>query len=237
MWFSTRLFLLALIPAAVLRAQEPTPSPTPEATPAPSASPSPTAAPASDAPAESTPAPDATAPAAEATPAPEATPAATPAEDVIPIENAPQTAPVDGGAPLDTQDIAPALPDAAYTDPNAIISDEPPAPPSLPAAVENLQQKERLTNIRYKEVRVQADKDPKVANLFEQSEKASSPESKRAALREYYRLLFARMVAIDKSLEAKCAQMEAAYLRRLAQERIEPTIPLNPPPTPEPLGN
>jgi hypothetical protein len=29
--------------------------------------------------------------------------------------------------------------------------------------------------------------------------------------------------------------METAYLRRLAQERLEPTIPLNPPPTPEPL--
>lgn len=225
MWFSIRLFLLALIPATLLRAQEPTPSPTPEATPTPTATPAPEAAP------EATPTP------AEATPTPEATPSPTPAEDVIPIEGTPQPTAADGGAPLDTQDIAPALPDAAYTDPNAIISDEPPAPPSLPAAVENLQQKERLTNIRYREVRVQADKDPKVANLFEQSEKASSPEAKRAALREYYRLLFTKMVAIDKSLEAKCAQMEAAYLRRLAQERIEPTIPLNPPPTPEPLSN
>lgn len=232
MWFSIRLFLLALIPATLLRAQEPTPSPTPEATPTPSATPAPEAAP------EATPTPaDAASAPAEATPTPEATPSPTPAEDVIPIEGAPQPSAADGGAPLDTQDIAPALPDAAYTDPNAIISDEPPAPPSLPAAVENLQQKERLTSIRYKEVRVQADKDPKVVNLFEQSEKASSPEAKRAALREYYRLLFTKMVAIDKSLEAKCAQMEAAYLRRLAQERIEPTIPLNPPPTPEPLGN
>lgn len=231
MWFSIRLLVLALISATVVRAQEPTSTPTPEATPTPTATPAPESA------TEPTPTPAEAAPSPEATPAPEATPTPTPAEDVIPIESAPQTAPVDGGAPLDTQDIAPALPDAAYTDPNAIISDEPPAPPSLPVAVENLQQKERLISIRYKEVRVQADKDPKVANLFEQSEKAPSPEAKRAALREYYRLLFAKMVSIDKSLEAKCAQMEAAYLRRLAQERIEPTIPLNPPPTPEPLGN
>jgi hypothetical protein len=29
--------------------------------------------------------------------------------------------------------------------------------------------------------------------------------------------------------------MEDAYIRRLAQDRLEPTIPLNPPPTPEPI--
>lgn len=224
MWFSIRLFVLALITATALRAQE-TPSPSPTATPAatPEATPSPSASPASS---ETTTAP-------EATPTPEASPSPSPQEDIIPIEGAP----ADSGAPLDTQDIAPALPDAAYTDPNAIIPDEPPAPPTLPTAVENLQQKERLTSIRYREVRVQAEKDPKVVNMAEQAEKAPSPEAKRAAQREYYRLLFRKMVSIDKSLEEKCALMEAAYLRRLAQERIEPTIPLNPPPTPEPLSN
>jgi hypothetical protein len=55
-------------------------------------------------------------------------------------------------------------------------------------------------------------------------------------MREYYRLLFKKIVAIDKSLAEKCKVMETAYLRRLAQERLEPTIPLNPPPTPEPLN-
>ena len=40
---------------------------------------------------------------------------------------------------------------------------------------------------------------------------------------------------IDPALEKKCKMMEEAYIRRLAQTRLEPTIPLNPPPTPKPL--
>jgi hypothetical protein len=144
------------------------------------------------------------------------------------------------GIPLDTQDLSPALPsanipDAAFTDPNAIIPDEAPAPPAMPVAVESAQEKARLLTIRYRDVRVQADKDPKVLRMFERSNEAKTDEDKRAALREYYRLLFAKMVSIDKNLEERCRIMEQAYLRRLAQERLEPTIPLNPPPTPEPL--
>ncbi|MGA7213561.1 MAG: hypothetical protein WBX20_05070, partial [Terrimicrobiaceae bacterium] len=83
---------------------------------------------------------------------------------------------------------------------------------------------------------VQADKDPKVISLLQQAEQARTFEEQRAALREYYRLLFKKIVAIDKSLAEKCRVMEIAYIRRLAQERLEPTIPLNPPPTPEPLN-
>lgn len=147
---------------------------------------------------------------------------------------------MEGGAPLDTSPIAPepidqAMPDAAFTDPNAIIPDV--APPSMPTALDNEQEKARALSIRYREVRVKVEKDPKVASLFSQAETAKSDEDKRAALREYYRLLFKKMVEIDKTLEARCKTMEDAYIRRLAQTRLEPTIPLNPPPTPEPLGN
>lgn len=145
------------------------------------------------------------------------------------------------GVPLETQDLSPALPsatipDAAFTDPNAIVPDEAPAPPSMPQAVESAQEKARELTIRYRDVRVQADKDPKVLRMYERSTEAKTDEDKRAALREYYRLLFAKMISIDKNLEERCRTMEQAYLRRLAQERLEPTIPLNPPPTPEPLS-
>jgi hypothetical protein len=143
-----------------------------------------------------------------------------------------------GGAPLDTQDLAPsidqAMPDDAFTAPNAVIPDE--APPPVGQALDNAQERLRLQSIRYKEVRIQVEKDPKVKSLLSQSVSAKTPEDKRAALREYYRLLFKKMVAVDKSLESKCAEMEHAYIRRLAQERLEPTIPLNPPPTPEPIN-
>ena len=83
---------------------------------------------------------------------------------------------------------------------------------------------------------MQVEKDPKVMSLFEQAEKAKTFEDQRAAMREYYRLLFKKISTVDKSLADKCKVMETAYLRRLAQERLEPTIPLNPPPTPEPLN-
>ncbi|HVQ20560.1 MAG TPA: hypothetical protein VMS23_05855 [Terrimicrobiaceae bacterium] len=152
--------------------------------------------------------------------------------DVIPME---------GGAPLETKEIGPAHPDEAMPEeplaqPNAIIPDERPAgPPAVPPSFESAQEKARQVSIRYREVRVQAEKDPKVVSLFEQAERAKTFEDQRAALREYYRLLFKKIASIDKSLAEKCKVMEVAYIRRLAQERLEPTIPMNPPPTPEPL--
>lgn len=211
------MFLVLLSTAAVFAQEAASPTPTPDATPAPAETPA--ASPATT-PGEPI-SPEAPAP-------PEATPSATP--DVIPME----------GAPLDTQNIAPlpsidqAMPDDAFTLPNAVIPDE--APPAIGQSLDNAQEKARLQNIRYKEVRVQVEKDPKVKSLFDQSVSARTQEDKRAALREYYRLLFKKIVAVDKSLEDKCRNLEAAYLRRLAQDRLEPTIPLNPPPTPEPLN-
>ena len=65
---------------------------------------------------------------------------------------------------------------------------------------------------------------------------ARSLEDQRAALREYYRRIFAHISKQDKSLANKCKGLEDAYLRRLAQYRLEPTNPLNPPPTPEPIN-
>lgn len=152
----------------------------------------------------------------------------------------PPPLPPSEGVPLETQDLSPPLPsgsvpDAAFTDPNAIVPDAAPLPPAMPQAAESAQEKARLQNIRYREVRVTADKDPQILRMLERSNLAKTDEDKRAALREYYRMLFAKMISIDKSLEAKCRLMEAAYIRRLAQDRLEPTIPLNPPPTPEPL--
>lgn len=149
---------------------------------------------------------------------------------------------MEGGAPLDTREIAPGrpdegMPDEGITEPEALVPDVGPvSPPPAPVTFESTQEKARQLSIRYREVRVQADKDPKVVSLREQAEQARTLENQRAAMREYYRLLFKKIASIDKSLTDKCKVMETAYLRRLAQERLEPTIPLNPPPTPEPLN-
>jgi hypothetical protein len=230
MWCPFRFLCLFLLTAALAVAEEsPSPTPAPEATPAapPEASASPAPSPETTATPEATPG---------GTPPAEPTPSPTPgsAPDVIPLEVGPS------GAPLETQDLAPlpaidaAMPDDAFTQPNAVIPDAP--PPPVGQTLDNAQEKLRLQSIRYKEVRTAVDKDPKVLSLRQQADRAKTPEDKRAALREYYRLLFKKMVAMDKSLEDKCREMEGAYLRRLAQDRLEPTIPLNPPPTPEPLN-
>jgi len=238
MWSMLRLLIAVLIPVGALLAQE-QPSPTPAA----GASPSPIPAPASEAsPSPSlVPAPDAS-PSPSLVPAPDASPELSPEPLASPSPAAGDVIPMEGGAPLDTKDIAPArtgeaMPDEAYAYPDALIPDEGPVgPPAMPATFESAQEKARQLSIRYREGRVQAEKDPKVISLLDQAGQAKTLEDQRAAMREYYRLLFKKIVSIDKSLAEKCKVMETAYIRRLAQERLEPTIPLNPPPTPEPLN-
>jgi hypothetical protein len=155
----------------------------------------------------------------------------------------PTLEPSSEGAPLTTEDVIPllppadiALPDDAFTDPNAIIPDEAPLAPPPAVVVESEAEKQRELNIRYREVRVKAEQDPQVARMLERADEATTLEDRRAALREYYRLLFKKITALDSSLKVKSTIMEEAYIRRLAQTRLEPTIPLNPPPTPEPLN-
>ncbi len=128
------------------------------------------------------------------------------------------------------------MPDEAFTDPNAIIPDELPPLPPPSVAIESDNEKQRELAVLYRNVRVKADKDPQIVAMREKADAATSMEDRRAALREYYRMLFKKIVAIDKSLKAKAEIMEEAYIRRLAQTRLEPTIPLNPPPTPEPIN-
>ena len=126
--------------------------------------------------------------------------------------------------------------DAAFADPNAVIPTDSGTSSAPGAAGPSAQEIQRKNKVRYQEVRVQVEKDPAVRSLKEQSRTAKTFEGERAALREYYRLLFKKMKKVDKDLTDHCDMMEKAYLARLGQMRIEPTIPLNPPPTPVPLS-
>lgn len=150
--------------------------------------------------------------------------------------------PVDGdlGLPLDGMDFLPTgevSPDE-IPDPNLLFADDlfpgdlPPPPPSV---AENQFERERKLRVRYQEVKFEALKDQSIREMKERADRARTDEDKRAALREHYRMLFAKMVSIDPELIERCVLMERAYMNRLAQFRVEPTIPLNPPPTPEPL--
>lgn len=197
------------------------------------------------------PTPTPPAPEATATPAPEATPqAATESVDLTATSQEFLEIPGEPGQPgeaaLVEEEIsltgempAPAETDQDYIDPNALVPDLPAAPAPIDprtAALAGAEQ-ERKLKVAYREARTKAEKDAAIISLREKAETAKTFEGERAAYREYYRALFRKMRQLDKSLAKKCDLMEKTYLAKLAQTRIEPTIPLEPPPKPEPLAN
>ncbi len=133
----------------------------------------------------------------------------------------------------------PADADTSITDPNDLmpldISTE--APADTAARLMATDEQEIKVKIRYKETRLKVEKTPALEALLAKAKAARTFESERAAYREYYRELFRRIKKLDSTLAKKCDAMETAYLSRLAQTRIEPTIPLEPPPKPVPLAN
>jgi hypothetical protein len=192
-----------------------------------------------------------------ATPDSSPTPAATPQEAALSL-NPPATAP----SPASDRDFI-KLPEASaavtkdtdvtltgevpsnsgesdtITDPNDLMPQD--SPSQLPVDAASLaaasEEQEIKVKIRYKETRLKVEKTPALEALLAKAKSARNFESERAAYREYYRELFRRMKKLDPTLTKKCDAMETAYLSRLAQTRIEPTIPLEPPPKPSPLAN
>jgi hypothetical protein len=127
----------------------------------------------------------------------------------------------------------------AITDPNDLMPQDSPSQLPVDAAefAAASEEQEIKVKIRYKETRLKVEKTPTLEALLAKAKSARNFESERAAYREYYRELFRRMKKLDPTLTKKCDAMETAYLSRLAQTRIEPTIPLEPPPKPSPLAN
>ena len=118
------------------------------------------------------------------------------------------------------------------SDPNSLIP--PPQEPEQPSPINsagNDEKQRQDQKVRYYSVKVKADKDEDLTTLLAKADKAKSDEAKRQALRQYYDLLAKRMKKIDSSLSDWIDTMHSAYLRRLDQVRIEPSIPINPPPT------
>jgi hypothetical protein len=107
-----------------------------------------------------------------------------------------------------------------------------PEQPSPINAAGNEEKQRQEQKARYYSVKVKADKDEDLTELQGKADKAKSDEAKRQALRQYYDLLAKRMKKIDPGLADWIDTMHSAYLRRLEQVRVEPTIPVNPPPVP-----
>lgn len=170
------------------------------------------------------------APAASPVPADSNAPAAvsSPAET-----NVPGAAPVgsDSNAPAANSGLGSPGQNPPPSDPNSLIP--PPAEPEQPSPVnasgnEAKQREDQKT--RYYTAKTKADKEDSLSSLQAKADRAKSDEAKRQALREYYDLLAKRMKKIDPSISDWIDTMHAAYLRRLTQVRVEPTIPVNPPP-------
>lgn len=178
---------------------------------------------------------------AEATPSP--SPQATPSDqDFINLPADPTAAATEIISDTQISLTGDALPaaesDRDYIDPNNLMPTEgapiPVDPRTLAASGE---EQEMKMKIRYQQARTKAEEDPDVASLLAKAKAAGSFEGERAAYRKYYELLFKKMRKLDNSISKKCDLMEKTYLARLAQTRIEPTIPLEPPPKPEPRAS
>lgn len=144
------------------------------------------------------------------------------AAPIDPSAEAPQ-----GGAPSN----APAAPEKSSAGeiggPTSEQTEEP-LKASTEKPLESTEKNGEQIKIRYYQVRAQVERDPEVAAIKQEANTAVSEEKKRQALRAYYELLFKKMKSIDASINNRCDIMQAAYLRRLEQVSLEPTIPLTP---------
>ncbi len=91
---------------------------------------------------------------------------------------------------------------------------------------ESVEKKKHEIKVRYNAVRTQVEKEEAVIALRQAADKATTTEGQRQTLKAYYELLFKRMKQVDPSLTERCDVMQGAYLRRLEQTTLEPTIPL-----------
>lgn len=112
-------------------------------------------------------------------------------------------------------------------DPNAGTATEVPVEETSPVNnTDSIEKKKHEIKVRYNQVRTEVDKEDAVISLRQVADKATTPEAQRQALKAYYELLFKRMRQVDPSLTERCDLMQGAYLRRIEQKSLEPTIPL-----------
>jgi hypothetical protein len=118
--------------------------------------------------------------------------------------------------------------ESSTTSPAANQTEQQATPPELPST-ESVEKKKQELKVRYYEVRTRVEKEADVSALKEKADHATTDEGKRQALRAYYALLFTKMKKVDPSISKRCDLLEKAYLHRLEQVVIQPTVPLAPP--------
>ncbi len=113
---------------------------------------------------------------------------------------------------------------------------EPPEPqiPARPPLLEDPGEAERKTRVQFRKVKAVLDRDPQLIELQAMADRASTSEDRRAARRAYYALFFQKVRKADPNLSDYADHLEKFSLFYLYQTRVEPTLPLNPPPQPQP---
>lgn len=135
--------------------------------------------------------------------------------DPVEFRNAP--APSVDSAAAGTDTLAPAVPDLMLIPNLPEMIDKPArgAARILPIGPDPV--KER---IRYREAKTRALKDPAVQQEQERAENAATDSEKREALKNYYKLLHARMLKIDGSLGPQITAKEAQVTASFSQKRF-----------------
>ena len=153
-----------------------------------------------------------------------------PVDIELPEESSRNTTPVNDFVPLPENSAEiPFVDERIFTDPDAVIPQRSPANEEI---AEGNADKDRALLVRYREVKVKIEQLPAFVKMRSRADDAKTPEGRRAAMRTYYRAIFEAITEADASLSERCRTMEKAYLSRLAQTYLEPTIPLDIPPSP-----
>jgi len=142
----------------------------------------------------------------EPTPAPEAAaqaPAAEPAPAEAPLLD---PLPAEPGT-MEAEPLAP-LPSAGLELPRLRAPSEPPTEAEVP--VDTIEDR-----VKFRKARTKALADPKVIAARENAQNAATDAEQRAALKEYYTLLFARIRKIDPTIDKPLLNAEEEIARRL----------------------
>lgn len=87
---------------------------------------------------------------------------------------------------------------------------------------------ELAARIRLRELRNQALKEPKVQAEWDRAHAVKTDAEKRAALINYYTLLYTKMAKLDTSLQKRIDALQTIAIRRLTPRNIEPSEVLEP---------
>jgi hypothetical protein len=174
----------------------------------------------------------------------EVAPPATPVPDAFPITPGSSPTPAPEAAPPPASAFRPpsggvlpatASPAAAET---PLMPDETPsldkpevglAVPTKPKSEKEKKSKTEIfeqdlqQHIRLRQVRTQALADPAIVAQWDRSVAARTDAAKRNALKEYYKLLYERMLKIDASLKPLIVVQATNAQNRLTQARLTPT--------------